>query len=118
MTIDNLPKKDNVLKKYKLYLIDPINYHFPEYSLCKKIFGNLGELKYDEDIFINDKYMYKLITKNGGLGLSYDNIWIFFEKEIGMKDDWYIHYIIKLYFEIEYNGEYVYPLAINFGEEW
>jgi hypothetical protein len=39
----------DILKKYKLYQIDK-SLEFPEWNLCEKLLGNLGEIKYNGSI--------------------------------------------------------------------
>jgi hypothetical protein len=67
----------NIELKYKLYLIDPISYTYPElpqWILYEELLGNLGKIEKDKDVYIDDKFMYHYNSKYGQSWLSYDNI--------------------------------------------
>jgi hypothetical protein len=92
----------DILKKYKLYLIDSINCPFPEWTMCEKLLGNLGKIKYDEYVYIDGGYIYYHDSKNGNFCLSYANIWKVFEDEIKLNHS-DIQQLTKIYIENTYN---------------
>jgi hypothetical protein len=92
----------DILKKYKLMLIDPINYPFPEWILCEELLGILGKIEENKDVYIDDKYVYYYDSKKGIFYLSYKNIWSFFENKFNMEHT-DIQQVTSIYVEKTYN---------------
>jgi hypothetical protein len=93
----------NIELKYKLYLIDPINYPFPEWNMCENLLGNLGNIKMNEYVYIDGKFIYKYSNKYKDyvFCISSQNIHSFFDKfEL---ECIIITNIIKLFIEYRYN---------------
>jgi hypothetical protein len=87
--------------KYKLYLIDK-SLTFPEWIVCKELLGNLGDIKYDEDEYIDGKFIYHYNSKKDIFYLSYFNIWSVFDEKYNMNyAD--IQELTLLYIENTYN---------------
>jgi hypothetical protein len=100
----------DILKKYKLYLIDN-SLEFPEWKLCEELLGGLGKIEESKDVYINGKFIYHYDSKNGNFYLSYENIWSFFEDKFNMEDI-NIKHITTLYIE---NTYYLKGINIKFG---
>jgi hypothetical protein len=95
----------DILKKYKLMLIDPIEYSFPEWSLCEELLGNLGKIEENKEYYSNNK-IHKFYCKynkiEGHFWLSYVNIWSVFENKLNM-DDYEIEEITTFYIKVKYD---------------
>jgi hypothetical protein len=99
MTIEN---------KFKLFLIDN-SYVFPEWLLCEQLFGNFGEIKENEDVFIDDKFAYHYNTKENyfTISSSYIHYFDYFCTMKGYNVENRIE-LIRLYIEHKYKLNIMY----------
>jgi hypothetical protein len=90
----------DILKIYKLYLINPTCYPFPEWNLCEKLLGNLGRFEENKIIYLNNEPFYKYVSKYNKIYFNANNeINLNVNEKISLME--YLK-ILKLYFTVTY----------------